>query len=165
MIAVKRMKSGGGCHRTLRRSAHSNWIARGVAVRTARSAGVKVELRARGQRTLRGNHFLRLELAQWANQDDAGDTHTVDALHIPTVAQGFLRAWQWMVAVPAAPLARGADRMQCIADVQPGPLLCFNCAQTHLRSIPSFRKRPMPLCARHQSRKKVMEPYQIFVSP
>src|ERR1035441_10864497 len=118
-------------------------MVRKIADRITNLAGVGVGLRARGQGTLRGDHFLRLELAQWANQDDAGDTHTVDALHIPTVAQGFLRAWQWMVAVPAAPLARGADRMQCIADVQPGPLLCFNCAQTHLRSISSFRKRPM----------------------
>ena len=125
----------------------------------------RLGLRASSQGTLSGDHFLWLELAERANQDDAGHTSAFHALHIPTVANGFLNARQWMIAIPASSFARGADRVQRIVHVQHNPLLCLNCAQTHLQNMPTFCKNRCPSEAGHPSRKKVMEPYQIFVSP
>src|ERR1019366_1531207 len=50
-----------------------------------------------------------LGLALRTDQDDAGDTLTLDALHVPTRTHRLLNARQPPVTVPAAPLAGRAD--------------------------------------------------------
>ena len=80
-----------------------------------------------------GGSVQFLGLALRADQDDAGHALSLNSLHIPTSPDGFLRARQAMVAVPAAPFARRANGMECTRDVQRDPLRCFQCAQIHLR--------------------------------
>jgi len=111
-------------------------------VESCRGKAQQVGLYERGERALQGVGILDLNLATRANQDDAGDTFALHALHVPTAADGFLNARQPVIAVPAAALACGADGVQRVMDVQHDPLGCFYWAQTHLRSISIYRHLP-----------------------
>ena len=90
------------------------------------------ELRLRYERNLRGLQIFGIDQASRADQDDAGDALTLDALHVPTSAHGLFYPRQAVITVPTTPLAGRADRMQRVVHVERSPFACFNGVQTHL---------------------------------
>lgn len=67
-----------------------------------------------------------------ADQDDVGYRLILNPLHIPAFAQGVALWRQFDVAIPAAPLARGADSVQRGANVNRQPLQNGHAIQLNL---------------------------------
>jgi hypothetical protein len=81
-----------------------------------------------------GFQGLWLAPASRANQDNAGNTFTLDTSDVPAREDGFLYVGQTVIAKPTAPFAGRADGEQGVHNVQRLPLACFNCAQHRLHA-------------------------------